>query len=85
MITIHLQPHDPTQAVHTLQVKPGQSLMQAAVEARNGSSILGEGPTSAAILIGQSDGASIALAYAGAFPQRVRGVIAARTRSQSGA
>lgn len=29
-----------------------------------------------AILIGQSDGASIALAYAGAFPQRVRGVIA---------
>jgi len=29
-----------------------------------------------AILIGQSDGASIALAYAGAFPARVRGVIA---------
>jgi 2Fe-2S ferredoxin len=33
MITIHLQPHDPTQAVHTLQVQPGQSLMQAAVDA----------------------------------------------------
>ena len=29
-----------------------------------------------AILIGQSDGASIALAHAGAFPERVRGVIA---------
>lgn len=29
-----------------------------------------------AILIGQSDGASIALAYAGAFPALVRGVIA---------
>ena len=29
-----------------------------------------------AILVGQSDGASIALAYAGAFPARVRGVIA---------
>jgi pimeloyl-ACP methyl ester carboxylesterase len=29
-----------------------------------------------AILVGQSDGASIALAYAGAFPERVRGVIA---------
>jgi lipoate-protein ligase A len=29
-----------------------------------------------AVLIGQSDGASIALAYAGEFPQRVRGVIA---------
>ncbi len=29
-----------------------------------------------AILVGQSDGASIALAYAGAFPGRVRGVIA---------
>jgi lipoate---protein ligase len=29
-----------------------------------------------AILIGQSDGASIALAYAGALPERVRGVIA---------
>jgi lipoate-protein ligase A len=29
-----------------------------------------------AVLVGQSDGASIALAYAGAFPQRVRGVIA---------
>ena len=33
MITIHLQPHDPTQAVHTLRVQPGQSLMQAAVDA----------------------------------------------------
>jgi len=29
-----------------------------------------------AILIGQSDGASIALAHAGAFPERIRGVIA---------
>ena len=29
-----------------------------------------------AILIGQSDGASIALAYAGANPERVRGVVA---------
>ena len=29
-----------------------------------------------ALLVGQSDGASIALAYAGAFPGRVRGVIA---------
>ena len=28
------------------------------------------------VLVGQSDGASIALAYAGAFPERVRGVIA---------
>lgn len=33
MITIHLQPHDPTQAAHSLQVQPGQSLMQAAVDA----------------------------------------------------
>ncbi|PIT83047.1 2Fe-2S iron-sulfur cluster-binding protein [Limnohabitans sp. 15K] len=33
MITIHLQPHDPSQAEHTLQVQPGQSLMQAAVDA----------------------------------------------------
>ena len=33
MITIHLQPHDPTQAAHTLQAQPGQSLMQAAVDA----------------------------------------------------
>ncbi len=33
MITIHLQPHDPTRAEHTLQVQPGQSLMQAAVDA----------------------------------------------------
>jgi lipoate-protein ligase A len=29
-----------------------------------------------AVLIGQSDGASIALAHAGAFPERIRGVIA---------
>ena len=29
-----------------------------------------------AVLIGQSDGASIALAYAGKFPERVRGIIA---------
>ena len=33
MITIHLQPHDTTQAAHTLQAQPGQSLMQAAVDA----------------------------------------------------
>lgn len=33
MITIHLQPHDPTQAPHQLQARPGQSLMQAAVDA----------------------------------------------------
>jgi ferredoxin, 2Fe-2S len=33
MITIHLQPHDPTQAAHSLQAQPGQSLMQAAVDA----------------------------------------------------
>ena len=33
MITIHLQPHDPTQAAHSLQAQPGQSLMQAAVVA----------------------------------------------------
>jgi 2Fe-2S ferredoxin len=33
MITIHLQPHDPTQAAQSLQVEPGQSLMQAAVDA----------------------------------------------------
>jgi 2Fe-2S ferredoxin len=33
MITIHLQPHNPTQAAHTLQAQPGQSLMQAAVDA----------------------------------------------------
>ncbi len=33
MITIHLQPHDPTQTAHTLQAQPGQSLMQAAVDA----------------------------------------------------
>ena len=33
MITIHLQPHDAAQAAHTLQAAPGQSLMQAAVDA----------------------------------------------------
>jgi len=33
MITIHLHPHDPSQAAHSLQVQPGQSLMQAAVDA----------------------------------------------------
>jgi 2Fe-2S ferredoxin len=33
MITIHLQPHDPTQAARSLQVQPGQTLMQAAVDA----------------------------------------------------
>ena len=33
MITIHLHPNDPTQAPHQLQVQPGQSLMQAAVDA----------------------------------------------------
>ena len=33
MITIHLQPHDPRQAAHTLQAQPDQSLMQAAVDA----------------------------------------------------
>ena len=33
MITIHLHPHDTTQAAHSLQVQPGQSLMQAAVDA----------------------------------------------------
>ncbi|WP_291937268.1 2Fe-2S iron-sulfur cluster-binding protein [Limnohabitans sp.] len=33
MITIHLQPHDTAQAAHTLQALPGQSLMQAAVDA----------------------------------------------------
>ena len=32
MITIHLHPHDPAQAAHSLQVLPGQSLMQAAVD-----------------------------------------------------
>jgi 2Fe-2S ferredoxin len=32
MITIHLQPHDPSQAAHSLRVQPGQSLMQAAVD-----------------------------------------------------
>jgi len=38
--------------------------------------ILEQTRTREAVLIGQSDGASIALACAGAFPQRVRGVIA---------
>jgi 2Fe-2S ferredoxin len=33
MITIHLQPHDLTQAAQSLQAQPGQSLMQAAVDA----------------------------------------------------
>ena len=33
MITIHLQPHDPTQAARSLQVQEGQSLMQSAVDA----------------------------------------------------
>lgn len=33
MITLHLQPHDRTQTAQTLQVRPGQSLMQAAVDA----------------------------------------------------
>ena len=33
MITIHLQAHEPKQAAHTLQTAPGQSLMQAAVDA----------------------------------------------------
>ncbi len=38
--------------------------------------VLEQTQTKEAVLIGQSDGASIALACAGAFPQRVRGVIA---------
>ena len=33
MITIHLQPHNPTQAALSLQAQTGQSLMQAAVDA----------------------------------------------------
>lgn len=33
MITIHLHPHDRAQAAHTLKATPGQSLMQAAVDA----------------------------------------------------
>lgn len=33
MITLHLQPNDPAQAAHSLQATPGQSLMQAAVDA----------------------------------------------------
>jgi lipoate-protein ligase A len=38
--------------------------------------VLEQTQTSQAVLVGQSDGASIALAYAGNFPGRVRGVIA---------
>lgn len=38
--------------------------------------VLAQAGVREAILIGQSDGASIALAYAGAHPERVRGVIA---------
>jgi lipoate-protein ligase A len=38
--------------------------------------VLEQTQTSQAVLVGQSDGASIALAYAGNFPARVRGVIA---------
>ena len=38
--------------------------------------VLSQTHTKEAVLIGQSDGASIALAYAGNFPARVRGVIA---------
>ena len=38
--------------------------------------VLSQTRISEAVLIGQSDGASIALAYAGNFPERVRGVIA---------
>ena len=38
--------------------------------------VLAQAGVREAILIGQSDGASIALAFAGAFPTRVRGVIA---------
>lgn len=33
MITLYLHPHDRTQAAHTLHAAPGQSLMQAAVDA----------------------------------------------------
>jgi ferredoxin, 2Fe-2S len=33
MITVHLQAHDPAQAPLTLKAEPGQSLMQAAVDA----------------------------------------------------
>jgi pimeloyl-ACP methyl ester carboxylesterase len=38
--------------------------------------VLAEARIREAVLIGQSDGASIALAYAGNFPERVRGIIA---------
>ena len=38
--------------------------------------VLEQAAVGEAILVGQSDGASIALAFAGAFPARVRGVIA---------
>ena len=38
--------------------------------------VLSQAEVQEAVLIGQSDGASIALAYAGNFPERVRGVIA---------
>jgi len=38
--------------------------------------VLSQAQITQAVLIGQSDGASIALAYAGNFPERVRGVIA---------
>jgi lipoate-protein ligase A len=38
--------------------------------------VLSQAEVMEAVLIGQSDGASIALAYAGNFPERVRGVIA---------
>lgn len=38
--------------------------------------VLSQAHVGEAVLIGQSDGASIALAYAGNFPERVRGVIA---------
>jgi lipoate-protein ligase A len=38
--------------------------------------VLAQTQVKEAVLIGQSDGASIALAYAGNFPERVRGIIA---------
>ena len=38
--------------------------------------VLSQTQVEEAVLIGQSDGASIALAYAGNFPERVRGIIA---------
>ncbi len=49
-------------------------LMREALEALP--EVLARAGIGDAILVGQSDGASIALAYAGANPQRVRGVIA---------